>query len=374
MRIVITVPSVSPTFGGPAAKATGLAEALSRQGFDVTVTGCSAEEGDGGIPTMVGFHGTPFPRSFSSLRELVSAADLIHVLGYRDPIGTFAAIFAVRRGKRLVIEPDGMHRRRLRSLRLKNWFDRTIGSSIMGSADLVVANSGRELGELAVDGAELSRLRLRPNGVSVEELMPLPRRGAFRRAAGIPSRASIVLALGRIAQVKGLVHLVEAVALARGPFLVIAGPDEKDGTLAHLHRSIRDLDIADRVRILERGVWGAEKAQLLADIDCLCMPSMSESFGTSAAEAAAVGRPVIVTDACGVSEVLDPSTCRVVPFGSPPALAEAIGRSLEESSRKTARQRSADVRNELSWSALAGRQVALYEEALASSRPVGGRS
>ena len=37
------------------------------------------------------FHGTPIPRSVGRLRSLVRGTDVVHVIGYRDPVGAIAA-------------------------------------------------------------------------------------------------------------------------------------------------------------------------------------------------------------------------------------------------------------------------------------------
>src|SRR4051794_19680767 len=123
MRILLTVPALRPEYGGPAIKVAQLAVALREQEADVIVAGCGdvrdRTEGTVVLPVLAGFHGTPVPATTNPVRRLAAGADVVHVLGYRDPVGTSAARAARRLGIPFVFEPAGMHRRRLRSLRIK---------------------------------------------------------------------------------------------------------------------------------------------------------------------------------------------------------------------------------------------------------------
>jgi glycosyltransferase involved in cell wall biosynthesis len=139
--------------------------------------------------------------------------------------------------------------------------------------------------------------------------------------------------------------------------LLIAGPDEGDGTLAAIHAAAREAGSAERMHVESRGLWGADKASALADADVFCLPSDYESFGTAAAEAAGVGVPVVLTDRCGVKDVLPHA--RRVPAADAGALAEDLRMAVDD---KPLAQRSApDVRDRLSWSTLAERQEAIYD-------------
>jgi len=68
--------------------------------------------------------------------------------------------------------------------------------------------------------------------------------------------------------------------------------------------------------------------ECLQEYDFMVMPSLSESFGVAALEAAAVGLPVVATRVGGIPEiVIDGETGLLVPADDPQSLAEAI-RSL----------------------------------------------
>jgi hypothetical protein len=89
----MTVPSLDREFGGPVGKARSLAGALRARGYDVVLVGAGDPDGDRtvGLGRRGSFHATPIPRRLHPLRRLTSGADVVHVIGFRDPVGTVAA-------------------------------------------------------------------------------------------------------------------------------------------------------------------------------------------------------------------------------------------------------------------------------------------
>jgi glycosyltransferase involved in cell wall biosynthesis len=362
MRVLLTVPSLAPEFGGPAVKVPGFAEALRATGADVRVAGCGPGEGAIGLPVLFSYHGTPVPRSVRRLTRSVHGADVVHVIGFRDPVGTAAALAASRAGIPYVLEPVGMHRPRIRSIALKRVHDAVVGRWVVERSAAIVATSRLEARELEEDGVDPGKVHLRPNGIDVEAMLPLPRRGAFRRSVGIPKDVPLALALGRITRKKGLVDLVSAVRDVPGLHAVVVGPDDGDGTVDEIQRVRTSLRLEDRVHVLARGIWGAEKAQAFADADVFCLPSATENFGIAAAEAAAVGLPVIVSDICGVMEYLDPASTRVVPLHDNGALVGALAALTEDAGARASAGAKADaLRDALSWPRVAERQIEIYQ-------------
>lgn len=366
MRVLLTVPSVSRAFGGPPVVAAALRDGLEALGHEVEVLGC----GDGSLPVLVRFHGTPVPGRWKPIRRAVELADVVHVLGYRDPVGTVAALAATRSGIPLVVEPLGMHRTRLRSVGLKAAFDRLLGDRLLRKAVAIVATSRLEAAELAEDGVLADRIHVRPNGVGASESPPLPPRGGLRGRLDIPTAAPVVLSLGRIAAKKGLLDLVEALSRLPDVFAVVAGPpDPADGTLQRLARRARAISVSDRLRVIPEGLWGLDKAQAFADADCFCLPSATENFGIAAAEAAAAGVPAVVSDRCGVAEWLEPEASRVVPFGSVELLARALAAVVGDPRvSRRAREEADRVARTLEWGALSRLQSAIYEGAVDGKR------
>src|SRR5215468_9847191 len=122
MRVLMTVPSLDRSFGGPVGKTRGLSNALRALGHDVIVVGAGVaakEERSAGLGAIAAFHATPVPRTVSPLSKLCRDADVVHVIGFRDPVGTFASLAAERHDVPVALEPVGMLRPRVRSYALK---------------------------------------------------------------------------------------------------------------------------------------------------------------------------------------------------------------------------------------------------------------
>jgi glycosyltransferase involved in cell wall biosynthesis len=313
------------------------------------------------LPQIGSFHGTPIPRGIGPLVTAIARANVVHVLGYRDPLGTAAASLARLRRLPYIVEPVGMHRRRLRSVSLKSVYDGVLGRRLISSAACVIATSYLEAAELAEDDVPMERIQLRPNGIDLDALRPLPLRGALRRAAGVPASAPLVLALGRIAAKKGLLDLARALAALDGVWGLVAGPDAGDGTLKALLELRERLGLGSRLVVIPAGVWGEQRAQAFADADVFCLPSATENFGNAAVEAAACGLPVVLSDRCGAAEWLDPRATLVVPYAVPRALVQALDVALRKGPQDAAARRgAAGLAQSLSWRDIAGRQLAIY--------------
>ncbi|MGY6634430.1 MAG: glycosyltransferase family 4 protein [Alkalilacustris sp.] len=147
-------------------------------------------------------------------------------------------------------------------------------------------------------------------------------------AAGAAGR---VVFIGRLAAVKGVRVLLEAVAALhpRHPGLSLTligdGPDR-----AALAARAAALGLADRVRFT--GYLSEEEvAAALAQSDLLVLPSFAEGVPVVLMEAMASGLPVVATRVGGVAELVEDgvSGCLVAP-GDPEGLATAIDRLLSD--------------------------------------------
>jgi glycosyltransferase involved in cell wall biosynthesis len=251
----------------------------------------------------------------------------------------------------------------VRSITVKRTFDAVVGRRMLRRAAGLVVTSTAEARRLSSFDRPFGKLLTRPVGIDPTSLLPLPTRGALRQRLRIPARAPLVLSLGRIARKKHLTHLVEAIEVIPEAFLLIAGPDSKDGELSSIRRAADRLGVRDRLVILSEGLWGADKAQALADSDAFCLPSENENFGVAPAEAAAAGLPVVISDRCGVGEWLDPTSSRVVGFGDLGALRSALREVLFDPRVQEAASEAAPAfRQRLTWTRIAADQLVFYEK------------
>lgn len=365
MRALIVVPSMDRDYGGPSAKAKHLASALGIHGVNTQVIGCSATSVRGGVPVLFRFHSNLVPSKFSPFRRAVREADVVHVLGFREPVSALTELLAVAVGKPLVIEPVGTHRPRLRSFRIKGFFDRSLGRLILGCASAVVATSHAEYQDLVADGVPADVIQIRPNGLDVGALSPLPSRTEARAALGVPAEARLILSLGRMIGIKGLHQIPWAMGeMPDDVWALIAGFDERDGTPQRVRDAATEAGVTDRVIIHPRGVWGEEKLRMLAAASACCLPSESESFGNAAAEAAAIGLPVACTDSCGIAEWLDPETSATFTYGDRAGLVRALSKVLQPQVLTEAAEGAERFRSRFGWHSIAEQQKEIYESVL----------
>ena len=130
-----------------------------------------------------------------------------------------------------------------------------------------------------------------------------------------------LLFVGRLAAVKGLRVLLDALARLRGPAVELTivgdGPDRPD-----LERLAAPLGEAVR---FTGYLSQAEVAEAMAATDIFVLPSFAEGVPVVLMEAMAAGKPVIATQVAGVGELVEDGVSgRIVPPGDAEALARAI--------------------------------------------------
>lgn len=291
----------------------------------------------------------------------IARFDVLHIFGYRDSIGPFAALGALRVGTPYVLETLGMVAPRIRSLLLKGAFDASVGRSLCERAFKLIATSALERNELVDAGIDVSRVIVRPNGVQ-----PILVRPDFdiRETLQIPASDSVILAFGRVSRTKGLPLLVEAVKRVSGAWLVVAGPDDGDGAEEELASAVESAGISPRYRRVGL-VASGDRGNFLRSATVVAMPSLTESFGNVALEAAALGTPVVLTDRCGVASWLGSAAAIVVPPEAVP-LGNAIELLLDQPSMRAEMGEAGRIlAAQFSWEHIAELQERIYEEALA---------
>lgn len=354
MRILKTTATYAPflEFGGPPVKVRALAAGLARRGHAVTVvtTDWGLERHGGGERSPYGARRTDggveaiylrarlryrtaawTPALGAFCRERLREFDVVHIYGLYDLLGPGVA--EACRAARLpyVLEPIGMFVPLMRNLWLKRAYHALLGKNMIRGAHAVVATSEQEAGELLAGGVARERVVLRRNGVEKPE--EFPPRGGFRAKMGIPRPAQVILFLGRLSSKKSPDLLLRAYArLAAGgaedrPHLVFAGPDE-DNWMKRLGKEARLLGISECVHFAGP-LYDQEKWAAYRDADVFVLPSRNENFGNTAAEAVASGTPVVVTNTCGVAELLAAGAGLVVAHEEA-AVAEALGKVLQD--------------------------------------------
>ena len=92
------------------------------------------------------------------------------------------------------------------------------------------------------------------------------------------------------------------------------------------------------------------------------LPSEGESFGMVAAEAAAAGTPVIVSDRCGIAGYFEAGEALVVPYDRE-AVVDAVRRVLsDEDLRARLARGGVEAARRTSWDRVTDRQEEIYRE------------
>jgi glycosyltransferase involved in cell wall biosynthesis len=177
---------------------------------------------------------------------------------------------------------------------------------------------------------------------------------------------------------KGLVHLVEALAKVRTEHprahLVVVGKRPEEGAVAD---ALERYGVADAVEFV-KGITDAELADLLRGADIACVPSLYEGFSLPAAEAMATGTPLVATTGGAIPEVAGPDgeSSLAVPPGDAGALAAALGRLLGDAALRArlgaaGRER---VLRRFTWERAARGTVEHYRAAVEARAAAGGRA
>ena len=287
--------------------------------------------------------------------------EIVHIFGFRDVVTTVTAAWCRARRIPYVFEPLDMVVPQFRNVPVKRAFDRVVGGSVLRGARLVIANSARERSQLVAAGVEDARLVVRPNGFPTAH----DDRGTIlRNMLGIDPDAPLVLNVGRLSFKKGLDLLLEAVASLTNVHLAIVGPDDGDGTRELLERRVSRPDLAGRVALLPP-FDDRQPRELYGEADIFVLPSRNESFGMVAAEAAAAGVAVVITDQCGIAELLADAAL-VVPT-EVGAIRAAIARLLDDPPLRARLGIAGQaVAKATSWDSVVDLQESLYHRALTS--------
>jgi glycosyltransferase involved in cell wall biosynthesis/ribosomal protein S18 acetylase RimI-like enzyme len=190
--------------------------------------------------------------------------------------------------------------------------------------------------ELLGNGTDLTRFD--------PDLVPVEKARALRGELGIPSGATVVGTIGRYVAEKGYGELFQAAKRVRSVrpdvwFLAAGDADPDKGDALAVDRLPGPAD-----GFIFAG-WQADIPETLAAMDIFVLPSWREGVPRSAIEAAAMARPLVVSNIRGCREVVrEGIEGLLVPPRDPGRLAEAILRLVEEPSLRDKLGRAARAR------------------------------
>lgn len=198
-----------------------------------------------------------------------------------------------------------------------------VDKRIMGQFDRVFVVSRKIGEELAAVGVSSSRVRLIHNAIVTERYRRMGRRGVLADVIGCQIPHPVISAIGRLSPEKGHSDLIEAMAIVKACghkvslILIGDGPERQK-----LLRQIQALDLEDSVHLPG---YINQPERLLEEIDLTVLPSKTEGLPNAVLESLMMEVPVLATSVGGTPEIItDGETGRLVPPGSPNALAEGI--------------------------------------------------
>ena len=286
--------------------------------------------------------------------------DLVH--GWNIPFESLlgpAQRFARRAGIPFIITPL-VHLGEAGDQRVRQLYTMRHQLSLIRESDAVIALTPIEADYLVSQGVSADRVHVVGGGV---DPVAIARGDAVRFRAGYGVERPFVLYIGALNEHKGATHLVKALGdpalCGRDCDLVMVGQP-----MAHFQRFFDQLPAACKSRCHLLGAADEEaKADALAACEMLALPSHTESFGLVYLEAWAAGKPVIGARAGAVPAVVEDGVDGLlVPYGDVAALAQAIGRLLDDPALAqemgAAGQRK--VRERFTWGTAAARLEEIY--------------
>jgi glycosyltransferase involved in cell wall biosynthesis len=213
------------------------------------------------------------------------------------------------------------------------------------------------------------------NGINTDEWNPGAGDPDRARADHLLSDRPVALYVGRIATMKGIVHLLDALeAEDPGWTVVLAGEVN-----ANTEKAREGWEVTKRIRALEaahpeRLRWvGFHHGQALRDLyavaDAVVMPSIHEPFGIVALEAMAMGTPLLATEVDGLGEIVCDGDggefALIIPPWSPVAILQGLRMMKDPEVRAKLTGLGLERVLDFTWEEASDRTVAVYRKALA---------
>ena len=262
------------------------------------------------------------PSRIAGLRRLIAEQniDIVHA---RSRAPAWPAMFAARAEKvSFVTTYHGIYNARSA---LKRGYN-----SVMAKGDVVIANSNFTCDNIIREhGTSPDKITVIPRGVDMQLFDPRKFTAedvkSKRRRWGVGDEVQLVLLPGRLTRWKGQSVAIAALShLAEETHLVLLGDAQgREAYVAELKAQVQSLNLTQRVHFPGHDTHVAA-AFFAADI-VICPSTDPEAFGRTAAEAQAMGRPVIAADHGGAVEVV---VHGVTGWRTPPGDAAALANAI----------------------------------------------
>lgn len=364
MKVIQTVPSIDIESSGPSYSVVGLCRGLASCGVDVEL------HVPGNVPIsdatfkISGYHrssilnlrGLEWSSALSAgLKQICRTADIIHsnslwmipnIYPYKAVAGTRCKLVTAPRG---TLSPCSLNRSKFK----KKIFWMLAQKAALRRTDMFHATSEKEYDEIRNAGYR-QPIAVVPIGMDIPQIgnknLKMSDR-PFRRVAFF----------GRLHPIKAVSNLVKAWGMIPNNNweLVIAGPD--CGAKPDLESIVRSQNLP-RVRFVGE-INGADKYTFLSQADIYVLPSLTENFGITLAEALACGTPCIASQGTPWSGLEREKAGRWIPIGVEPlaaALKDMMAMSDDE--RRVMGERGRTwIERDFSWQGIGFKMKKAYE-------------
>jgi glycosyltransferase involved in cell wall biosynthesis len=206
-----------------------------------------------------------------------------------------------------------------------------------------------------------------PYGMDIEEFLNRFQDTKKREKISRPANKKIILFMGRLAYLKGVHHLIGALSLLKQYrtdwecWILGEGFQEVE---EELRDQCETLDLEDEIKFL-----GTREnvADFLKLADIFVLPSLQDTQPHSVMEAQLSGKPVIVSDAAGLPEMVENGTNGLIfPTGEVQELSNQINYLLDNKPLRNQFAKNAKEWAEERWSLdkMVGNVLSLYHHAL----------
>ncbi len=250
--------------------------------------------------------------------------------------------------------------------------------AIRAQADLyIMTNDGTRGDEVLaqLNPASAGKVRFWRNGLNLDRLRPAEpvTRQKLRADLEMPEDAFVLITASRLARWKRVDRVVAAMpeiinAVPKAELIVVGDGDER----ANLERQARDLGVQNSVRITG-SIPHADVLNYMQAADLFLAPADLSNVGNPLMEAMCCGMAIVTVDAGETSDLIrDRETGRLLPTGSPAAIARAVIELAEDTAQRchvAAKARQEATKRFWTWEERMTAELEAVEALVASDQP-----